>query len=263
MVTIDNEYYLRIILLLLDGSTYICKKVFNRELHKHGGDLDVLLKKWKNKLQHEFYKRQMEKLFPNDGLDKTDINKWDIQMIIGVMLLLFRLTLTDEEKRILKDIKYIRHEVFAHSPSASLCLEKYEDVQKQLEDAMKHLARSFDQNVKIKCNDYITVFTTGALDVNSAIQRLQEAKDTDDLFQQVLSVLRETQTSLTNEIRDVKQDLRSVTIGIEKIEEAECNNFKALTNVQSQIESESFCNCISLTKACMVYIIFTSNIRRI
>ncbi|XP_060605584.1 heat shock 70 kDa protein 12A-like [Ruditapes philippinarum] len=237
MVTIDNENYLRIILLLLEGSTYICKKVFNRELLKNGGDLDHLLKTWKNKLQHEFHKRQMEKFFPNGGFDKTDIHKWDIQMIIGVMLLLFRSTLTDEEKQILKDIKFIRHEVLAHSSSASLCVEKYEDVRKQLEDAIKHLAESFDQNVKIKCNGFIKAFTTGVLDLNSAIHRLQEAKDTDDLFQTVLSVLRETKDSLTKEILDVKQDVRSITKGIEKIEDAECNNFKALTNVQSQIET--------------------------
>ncbi|XP_053389097.1 cingulin-like [Mercenaria mercenaria] len=220
MVTLENEYYLRTILLLCEGGAYIAKQIIGRELPNHGGDLDTLLKQYKNKLRHEFHEKQMEKLFPNNGYDRTDVNKWDIQMLIGVMLLLFRKSLSDEEKQKLKEIKLIRHEVLAHSPSASLYLEKYEDVQKDLRDAINTLANGFDQTIEDKCKEYITTYASEPLEVKSAIKRLQEAKDTDDLFQEVITVIRKSQETLSNEIHavesTVRQDLKETQLAFSK-----------------------------------------------
>ncbi|XP_053389073.1 heat shock 70 kDa protein 12A-like [Mercenaria mercenaria] len=220
MITLENEHYLRTILLLCEGGAYIAKQIIGRELSNHGGDLDALLKQSKNKLRHEFHEKQMEKLFPNNGYDKTDVNKWDIQMLIGVMLLLFRKSLSDEEKQKLKEIKFIRHEVLAHSPSASLCLEKYEDVQKDLRDAINKLAGGFDQTVKDKCKEYIKTYASDPLEVKSAIKRLQEAKDTGDLFQEVINVMRKSQETLSNEIHavesTVRQDVKETQLALSK-----------------------------------------------
>ncbi|XP_053389071.1 uncharacterized protein LOC128552089 [Mercenaria mercenaria] len=266
MVTIENEYYLRTILLLCEGGAYIAKHIIGRELPKYGGDLDTLLKQFKNKLRHEFHEKKMEKLFPNNCSDKTDFNKWDIQMLIGVTLLLFRKSLSHDEKQKLKTIKFIRHEILAHSLSASICLEKYEDVRQDLRDAINTLAGGFDQTVKNKCKEYIKTYAFDPFEVKSAIKRLQDAKDTDDLFQEVTNIIIKSKETLSNEIHgvesivrqdgrtnekltdklnlvevNVRQDVKTTTEKwteeMEKIEGAECNSFQALTEVKCQIRS--------------------------
>lgn len=237
MVTIENEYYLRTILLLCEAGSYIAKLLIGREVPKFRDDLDTLLKNAKGKLQHEFHKRQMEKLFPNDGYDETDVDKWDIQMLVGVLLLLFRSTLSSDEKQKLREIKLIRHEVLAHSPSASLYLEKYEDVSEQLREAIKLLASGFGQEVQDECKNYISIYATHSLDVTSAIKRLQEAKDTDDLFQTVIRVVKEAESSLSKQISEVKDSVRE---DVKQTVKALTKKFEAIgTEVKSSQQTSS------------------------
>ncbi|XP_053388614.1 interferon-induced helicase C domain-containing protein 1-like [Mercenaria mercenaria] len=162
MATEENTYFLRSFLLLVEGGLYISRETLGRECQKAGGNLDALLKQCENKLKHEFHGKQYDKLFPQYGT--TDINKWDLQLSVGVLINVFGRSLSLTEKQKLRALRDLRNEIYMHCASASLDQKKYEEVQEELEDIITTLAATFDKPVRDRCSAYITQFATGPLD---------------------------------------------------------------------------------------------------
>ncbi|XP_053388623.1 uncharacterized protein LOC123545995, partial [Mercenaria mercenaria] len=162
MLTEENTYFLRAFLLLVEGGGYISTEILDRERQNEGGDFDDLLRNFERKLRHEFHGKQYEKLFPSAG--NTNTETWDLQLKIGVMLNIFRHTLSLTEKGKLRTLRELRNDIFMHCVSASLDHEKYEEVQEQLEDAIETLASTFADSVKNCCSAYIRQCTVEPLD---------------------------------------------------------------------------------------------------
>ncbi|XP_053382869.1 uncharacterized protein LOC123540271 [Mercenaria mercenaria] len=209
MATTENEYYLRSILLLAEGGSYISKKVLYRE---HFGDLDKLLKGFERELKHELHEKQIETLFPRTG--NTIVDTWDLQMLIIVVLRLFHNSLKREDKKNLRVLKSLRNEVQAHNPSATLDVVQYENINDQLTDALTCLASGFDEHVQQECRLYINKYTSGPLDVMSARECLKQLQDNDVLFKQVLEKIESskndicaTQKSLSDDVKNVSQQM--------------------------------------------------------
>ncbi|XP_053389042.1 uncharacterized protein LOC128552068 [Mercenaria mercenaria] len=162
MATEENTYFLRSFLLLVEGGLYSSRETLGRECQKAGGNLDALLKQCENKLKHEFHGKHYDKLFPQYGT--TDINKWDLQLSVGVLINVFGRSLSLTEKQKLRALRDLRNEIYMHCASASLDQKKYEEVQEELEDIITTLAATFDKPVRDRCSAYITQFATGPLD---------------------------------------------------------------------------------------------------
>lgn len=124
MLTEENEYYFRIILLLCEGCSYVTKRFLEQRLKNHGEKLEDLLKRKQTKLRHELHKKQVERLFPNDGFDNTDIDTWDIQMIFCVLLHVFHEP-DSKEKEMIKELKKYRNDIIAHHQSATLNKKRF------------------------------------------------------------------------------------------------------------------------------------------
>ncbi|XP_053382767.1 uncharacterized protein LOC123541458 isoform X2 [Mercenaria mercenaria] len=213
MATTENEYYIRAILLLVEGGCYISKKVLYRE---HSGDINKLLNSFKRELKRELHEKQIEKLFPPNG--NTIVDTWDLQMLIIVVLRLFHNSLKREDIRKLRDLKLLRNEVQAHSSSVTLDVVQYEDIKDELTDALTSLASGFGENVQQECRSFINKYTSGPLDVMSAREYLKQLQNYDVLFKQVLEKidsskndictrLNATQKCLSDDVKNVSQQV--------------------------------------------------------
>ncbi|XP_053404969.1 uncharacterized protein LOC128558780 isoform X2 [Mercenaria mercenaria] len=243
MISAENEYYLRVYLLLFEGSSYITKEIIRRELPKYGGDLDALLKlKKESKLRHEFHKKQMEKLFPNGGYDKTNINTWDMQMLVGVILIIFQPTLSTREKEKLKEIKDTRN-TLAHGSAVELNRKKYDEKKHQIQVAIEELASGFNDAVKTKCRKFISTYIFDPLDVSSAIKRLQELRSTDDKFQELLDLTAKSQNVIQKGISgvesNIRKDLKDLDERIKKVDEKTLQGLNELIKEVKELREQA------------------------
>ncbi|XP_060601208.1 uncharacterized protein LOC132754572, partial [Ruditapes philippinarum] len=162
MASKENIYFLRSFLLLIEGGSYISKEILGRECQKSENGLDELLKIKEPNLKHLFHDKQYQKLFPDFGT--ADVNCWDLQLVVGVLITVFGRSLKSVEKDKLRALKYMRNDTFMHSTSAALHISKYEEVVEELIDNITTLASTFDISVQQHCSNYIKQFTTGPLE---------------------------------------------------------------------------------------------------
>lgn len=201
MVTVEEEYYLRSSLLLLKGCGYIALKVLRRveqeEIQNSGKNIDVILREKEQKLKHKFSSnKQREKLFPENG--PTNPETWDLAMIASVLLSCFRKSLNDNEIDAIKSISYKRNGVHAHSHSASLPRNTYEEVCKQLKQDISVLSSKFDQAVSTNCNNIISDCLKGKLDITNEKDAVKLVADSDDLFQKILNDIEKIEERIAN-----------------------------------------------------------------
>ncbi|XP_053382781.1 uncharacterized protein LOC128549656 isoform X2 [Mercenaria mercenaria] len=243
MATTENEYYLRTILLLAEGGSYISKQILYKELP---GDLNKLLKHFEHKLKHELHDKQIEKLFPRNG--NTFVDTWDLQMLIIVVLRLFHKSLKYEDKRNLQYIKMLRNEVQAHSSSVTLDDVQYENIKDHLTDALTSLASGFGENVQQECRSFINKYTSGPLDVMSARECLKQLQNNDVLFKQVLEKiessnndicthLNASQKSLSDDVKNVSQQMKDLeNTLIEKLQRLDAGIYRKKVKVGMHVE---------------------------
>ncbi|XP_053391298.1 uncharacterized protein LOC123529861 [Mercenaria mercenaria] len=205
MTTTENEYYLRTTLLIMKGGVFATRKILNRQVASNGGDLNVLLLSNRRKLEHEFHKKQYEKLFPFSG--ETNVDVWDIAMLTGVLLIVFKPTLCDKDRDAIRAIKSNRNEVSAHNPTASLSIDTFEYCRDELEKAITQLCSTFDDTIKKECKDIINNCLNGALEIKSCLESMKSACDTDDLFRAIMAKFDSTGKQLSEEITSAKKDI--------------------------------------------------------
>ncbi|XP_053403890.1 uncharacterized protein LOC123537567 isoform X2 [Mercenaria mercenaria] len=242
MATVENEYYLRSVLLISDGGSYITKKIVHRELPKYGCNLDALLSSNTKKIENEFKKnrKQIEKLFPASG--QTDLNTWDIQMLTGIILVLFRSNLEPEEKSQIREIRYVRHEL-AHSPSAALYEDDYKDVKERLAFAITTLACRFETSVQDHCKELISKYESCSLDVTASLERLKEKQHTDELFEKILEKIKQLDEKLSKDIEEsTSQICQTITDTsqetADKIDAVEGGIRTAVANTEQTLSSQ-------------------------
>ncbi|XP_060566185.1 uncharacterized protein LOC132725123 [Ruditapes philippinarum] len=162
MASKENIFFLRSFLLLIEGGLYISKEILSRECQKSENDLDEILKINEPKLKHLFHDKQYQKLFPKFGT--ADVNCWDLQLLVGVLITVFGRDLKSGEKDKLKLLRYMRNETFMHCTTAALDERKYEEVIEEIDDNITTLASTFDISVQQHCSNYIKQFTSGPLE---------------------------------------------------------------------------------------------------
>ncbi|XP_053403916.1 uncharacterized protein LOC123537584 isoform X2 [Mercenaria mercenaria] len=250
MITIENEYYLRSILLLCEGGSYITKKIIFRELPKRGGDLDALLKyeQFEKRVRNEFRnKNQLDILFPTTG--KTDVNTWDVQMLTGIIQILFWSDLETKERKHVKEIKRLRI-VIAHSPSAALHEDEYRDFIKDLAKAITFLALKFEKAIQKKCTDCIKKYESCPLDVNSSIERLKELQYTDDQFRKILEEIEQSRAYINDATTKIRTDIAETTQTLSN----QFNTFQAvLESVERMLKTEPLKRIRAIVKSRLTF----------
>ncbi|XP_053390148.1 uncharacterized protein LOC128553061 [Mercenaria mercenaria] len=201
-----EEYFLRASLLLLKGGGLMSKETLSREVQKAGINLDVLLKTNKSILKHKFSREQRNKLCLDGGT--TCVDQWDLAMLTTVPLTVFKQSLNDDEKKALKCIKYKRDTVYAHTHSSVLSFDDYDDIRKELEEALGVLSNGLSGNVKDECAKIIQQCTTGPVNPSVKAELSKQLKGTEDLVKAVMIKLTDTHkavSNMRNDIEDLKQ----------------------------------------------------------
>ncbi|XP_060585494.1 uncharacterized protein LOC132741358 [Ruditapes philippinarum] len=215
MVTVGNERYLRSVLYLSDSGSYITKEVIQRELKRKDCTLDELLNdtRYKKKVESEFRnKMQQDILYPASG--KTDIKKWDIQMLSGVIMILFGQDLQPKERTSIREIKR-RRIVLAHSSSAEFCEEDYNNFVEELDDAITTIASDFEDSIQEKCRETVDKYKTCPLEVKTSIENLKCLNVSEPLISKILDSIGSSEKNLSDSIKKSEINIRSDIQGID------------------------------------------------
>ncbi|XP_060592133.1 uncharacterized protein LOC132746875 [Ruditapes philippinarum] len=189
-----HENYTRIISLLMEGGTFIARELLKRETKKKEGNLKDFLKDHAEQLKRRFTQEQMNDI----GLAFTE--DWNVVLLTGVILELFRTTLTPREKRELLVIRNVREELLAHVEDVSLDEETFEDLRDQLEEALDTLSQGLDSALVVKCQEIVSRYVDEPIHMPSTLDRLHEMCEADDAFENVAQRLKEETKSIVDDI---------------------------------------------------------------
>ncbi|XP_060583843.1 uncharacterized protein LOC132740007 [Ruditapes philippinarum] len=222
MVTVGNERYLRSVLYLSDSGSYITKEVIQRELERKDCTLDELLNdtRQEKKVKNEFRnKMQQDILYPASG--KTDIKKWDIQMLSGVIMILFGQDLQPKDRTSVREIKR-RRIMLAHSSSAEFCEEDYNNFVEELNDAITTIASDFEDSIQEKCRETFDKYKTCPLEVTTSIEKLKYLNATEPLISKILDSIESAEKNLSDTIRkseiNIRSDIQGINLVLERLE---------------------------------------------
>ncbi|XP_053388845.1 uncharacterized protein LOC128551915, partial [Mercenaria mercenaria] len=210
MIAEEDEYFLRASILLLKGGRLMSKETLYKELRKAGGNLDVLLKNHETKFRHIFVKKQREKLFPDAGV--TDVETWDLAMLTTVSLTVFNQSLNDDEKKGLKSLKFMRDTIYAHTCSSSLSAGQYEEIRKELQNALTSLSNRLSEKLKDDCYKIIQECTTGPISPSLKAELTKQIEDTEDLMQAVMNKLRNQHEFIFEMKKDIMDKLNKISV---------------------------------------------------
>ncbi|XP_053408298.1 uncharacterized protein LOC123560067 [Mercenaria mercenaria] len=210
MITEEDEYFLRASMLVLIGGRLVSKETLYKELRKAGGNLDVLLKQHERTFKHKFVKKQRKKLFPAAGV--TDVETWDLAMLTTVSLTVFKKSLRDDEKNDLKSIRCMRDEIYAHTYSSSLSADQYNEIRKELQNALTSLSNGLSKKLKDDCFKIIQECTTGPISPSFQEEFTKQLEDTEPSFQNEVNKLRNQNEFLSEMKRDIMDKLNNLSL---------------------------------------------------
>ncbi|XP_053372556.1 uncharacterized protein LOC123561137 [Mercenaria mercenaria] len=186
------------------------KEVLNRELKNAGEDLDTILKNHERKLRHKFVNKQNQKLFPTAG--GTDVETWDLPMLLTVTLTVFKKSLDDGDIQALKSIKYMRDEVYAHTHSSSLCVDEYDEIRTKIENALTSLSNGLSDNLKDDCTTIIHVCKEEAISPTLKAELTEQLEKTEDSFQAIMGKLRDNNELLCEMRKEIMDKLNKMSV---------------------------------------------------
>lgn len=222
MASADEEKFMRSLLLLLKGTLFIAKKVVTREEQKEiqrtGRDLDDVLKDNRKKIEHKFKKyKQREILFPPSG--RTKVEMWDISLLTGVLLNVFESSLSDDERKAVKNIRTQGKEVYAHTDTASLSDNDYIDICDGLKTSFYTLASGFSSEIHDQCKNIVDTCLSGALDLTCHVEELKRLTEMDSMFRETIrNIDRAGEETTTNVSKALKQETSDVVQAISQSE---------------------------------------------
>ncbi|XP_053373377.1 uncharacterized protein LOC123544561 [Mercenaria mercenaria] len=192
MATEGNIRYLQYILLLGEGSSLVLQGIANREARKRQKPLETVLEENRPLLQNKFRDELLfKRIFATNGSVNADMNTWDITLLTGVNLTLFKSTLTWNEKASIRFLKDMRNELLAHASTMSLENEDFQSLWLELSTTLTTLAAKLPQEIQDKCNERITELSKGLGNLKSTKEKIKMIAQNDDYFVQALELIVE------------------------------------------------------------------------
>ena len=195
MATTDTERYVRVTLLTFKGGIWISKKILCREVDGTTGTptLAAVLQSEKPHLNQkrnhrEITRKQFEILFPPNG-DDTDIDKWDLSLLVKMILILFGPGLPGIEKFHLDELLTVRNEVLCHTRDPAITEQEFQSIWTQLIISLNTLASSFDADSIQYVSDMIRELSKGPLDLQSSVEKLAQLCRHEEHMENVLASL--------------------------------------------------------------------------
>ena len=198
MLKLENEYYIRLILLLVKGGTFILRKTVNKGLEKRKESLDDFLKKLEDEVSksEEISKTQRDCFYP-PSQHSSDISKWDISMLSYIALNLGS-AISGPEKIAIKKIKVKMKTICEHSADATFEKEMFSSEWTELSLMFETLSKKISDNDKQEMTDLIATLSREELDIYNAIEELKHVEMRDEFSKCIQESLSHLQKSLAD-----------------------------------------------------------------
>ncbi|XP_053396011.1 E3 ubiquitin-protein ligase rnf213-alpha-like [Mercenaria mercenaria] len=194
MFTLENEYYIRFILLLVKGGTEVLRKVVIKGLQKRNVKLETFLEENRSTICNSnlISKIQRDILYPPSP-DSTDISKWDISLLSFIILEFLKSYFTAGDISSVVKLRDMQDMVSAHQADAAIDGREFTTIWSDLSVTITVLchAMELNDNEKDFLMKLVSSIASADLDMNEAVKELKMLKDTGEF-------LKGIQTSLTN-----------------------------------------------------------------
>ncbi|XP_060558732.1 uncharacterized protein LOC132719015, partial [Ruditapes philippinarum] len=233
MSTIDNERYMRYILLLSEGGTLVLKETLKMETIKASKPLDDLLKANETTLKMKMDRYTFKKLFGSSG--NQDVDTWDISLLATVILHLFDNSITQDLKDCIIFLKDLRNKI-AHAASMSLNADEYDKHRKDLAAVILKLCVGLDRMVHDKCQNLIKSSAAGPIETLSAINKVEELRKCD---KDVCTILESLLSEMSTELKDVSDSVATMSTEMKGISDKVRASTTQMMDVSTKVECNS------------------------
>ncbi|XP_053403330.1 uncharacterized protein LOC128558380 [Mercenaria mercenaria] len=208
-MNVQTEYYIRLLLVLVQGGMLVCKGIADRELA--GITLDAFLKPHEPKLKKKLLKSQYLLLFPKSGTPGVE----DLDLSLLTVVLQDIMILSTIDIQYIKVIKETRN-TLAHNSTASVELADYNNLKTDLEDALRKLCLGLDVTLQTECSKLIQKFTSDPLDEATALKYVKELRNEDELLQDFEGMLEKQSEDIVQEVKATENRLQESLSDVEK-----------------------------------------------
>ncbi|XP_053396013.1 uncharacterized protein LOC128556118 [Mercenaria mercenaria] len=211
MIKLENEHYIRFILLLIKGGTEVLRKTFTKGLKKQNVSLNEFLQTNKADIcnSKQISKLQRDILYPPPP-HYSDISKWDISLLSYIALNFLSNELSGTETLALKKIRDMRNDIHGHSNDAAIETRKFTCIWSELSLVITTLSYTMSDEERQGLIDLISTLSSDQLDIYKAIEELKLLERRDEFFECIqtsLENLQRSQSELASAVDSCHKDV--------------------------------------------------------
>ncbi|XP_053402396.1 uncharacterized protein LOC128557864 [Mercenaria mercenaria] len=225
MATLDNERYLRHILLLGEGGLLVLRGIVTREATNCGQTLEHTLAT-NRALFHNLIREQKTKLFPSTSTVNADVQTWDMSLLTVVVKRLFLSGLSSADTSSFETLKSCRNYIQGHPTSITMSATDFTTNRLLLKTALLQLASGISTDTDTEIKDILRRTESGDIDMQLSLRHIKD--------------LHEFKTSLLDELEgkfsvltDMNRRLSSVETCLNDLDGNHAVRFGAL---QAQLQ---------------------------
>ncbi|XP_053390529.1 uncharacterized protein LOC128553411, partial [Mercenaria mercenaria] len=173
MATVDNERYLRHILLLGEGGLLVLRGIVTREAASRGRTLQNILSCERPNLR-TLFREQYSCLFPSSSTVNADVESWDMSLLMVVVKKLFFTTLTQAERTSINTLRTYRVDVQGHPTEMFMGAAEYVTSRADVVAVLRQLSSGINQSSIDEIESIINRTESGNIDILSAMQHIKE-----------------------------------------------------------------------------------------
>ncbi|XP_060587789.1 uncharacterized protein LOC132743269 [Ruditapes philippinarum] len=221
MATLDQERYLRNLLLLGEGGMFVLRCLVDQEVIRSGQTLEELL--LRNQLRFKnILEEQRQVLYPSPGTANADVNTWDVSLILLVVKKLFYQVLPHAIVSDIDALKGFRNSIQAHPCNLSMDETEFSENQQRIQNLLRNIAGYVNESVE----GLIRKSEKGSIDITSAIQRIHETQ----------AFSTSLKHSIEKQFEHVKAKLSSLEKCVTTIKEGQDETSQRMSKLEGKID---------------------------
>jgi hypothetical protein len=197
MITTENEFYIRFVLLLIEGGTDVLRVMLKHELEKKNVTFGQFLSQVEQNIKKDknLTTKQLKLLYPVST--PPDLSNCDISILAYLLNIFFTIKGSSGSKAI-KTIRNLRNNLFAHQKTASLGAAEFHSIWNKLSLAILTLSHDFTENEREKFKETIQRLSDDALDINNALETLRILDRTNEFYENINIRLNQLDQAVQN-----------------------------------------------------------------
>lgn len=186
MITPEHEYYIRFILLLLQGGTGVLRDIFNKALQQKNKTLHQFLSAVKPaiKTSRKLTQVQKDTLCPLPPLC-VSIENFDITLLSFLIINYLLTCINHQEAQAVEDIRDLRNEYNAHAKEATMDRQTFTREWNRLVTNITTIGIGMSPEVQKQHRDIIQSIEKDQLDVTSALEEIKKLDQSRVFFENI------------------------------------------------------------------------------